>query len=52
MGQDWIRLYTYRELCELFRTAGFVPGDAYDTRSRQPFMFGARRLTIVSQKLA
>jgi SAM-dependent methyltransferase len=45
-----IRMYTYRELCELFRTVGFVPGDAYDTRSRQPFTFGARRLTIVAEK--
>lgn len=47
-----IRIYTYRELCELFRRVGFEPGDAYDTRSRQPFAFGARRLTIVVQKQA
>ena len=47
-----IRMYTYRELGELFRMVGFVPGDAYDTRSRQPFAFGARRLTIVAEKPA
>lgn len=47
-----IRIYTYRELCELFSKVGFVPGDAYDTRSRQPFTFGARRITIVAQKPA
>ena len=45
-----IRIYTYRELCALFRIVSFVPGDAYDTRSRQPFTFGARRLTLVAQK--
>src|SRR5712692_9270143 len=44
-------MYTYRELCQVL-TTGFVPGDAYDTRSRQPFTFGARRLTIVAQKPA
>ena len=25
-------------------------GDAYDTSSRQPFTFGARRLTLVARK--
>lgn len=47
-----IRIYTYRELCELFGRVGFVLGDAYDTRSRQPFTFGAKRLTMVAQKPA
>jgi 2-polyprenyl-3-methyl-5-hydroxy-6-metoxy-1,4-benzoquinol methylase len=47
-----IRIYTYRELCELFRRVGLVPADAYDTRSRQPFAFGARRVTIVARKPA
>ncbi len=45
-----IRIYTYRELSALFTNVGFILSDAYDTRSRQPFAFGARRLTIVVQK--
>ncbi|NOT55735.1 MAG: class I SAM-dependent methyltransferase [Deltaproteobacteria bacterium] len=47
-----IRIYTYRERCKLFGRVGFVLGDAYDTRSRQPFTFGARRLTVGAQKPA
>jgi SAM-dependent methyltransferase len=45
-----IRLYTYRELVALFTRAGFANFEAFDTTSKQPFEYGARRLTFVAQK--
>ena len=45
-----IRLYTYRELIALFTRAGFTSFEAFDTASKQPYAFGARRLTFVALK--
>ena len=47
-----IRVYSYAELTELLREAGFVSFDAYDTRSGEPFGLGADRLTLVATKAA
>ena len=43
-----LRLYSYRELCELLREAGFVRFEGYDTASGEPFGLGARRLSLVA----
>jgi len=45
-----IRLYTYRELCELLRKAGFSRFQAYETGKLEPFRVGSSRLTIVAQR--
>jgi SAM-dependent methyltransferase len=45
-----IRVYSFAELTELLRAAGFVSFDAYDTTSGEPFALGADRLTLVAAK--
>jgi SAM-dependent methyltransferase len=45
-----IRLYTFRELCELFHRAGFAAVEGFDTTSGKPFAFGSSRLTLVATK--
>lgn len=44
------RIYTYRELVELLRAAGFEVVDAYASLAEEPFTLGARRLLLVSAK--
>jgi len=43
-----LRLYSYRELCELLREAGFNRFEGYDTMTGEPFGLGARRLSLVA----
>ncbi len=45
-----MRIYTYHELCELLRAAGFQRFEGYDTVTGAPFAFGAERLTLVATK--
>jgi SAM-dependent methyltransferase len=46
-----IRLYTYRELCELLRAAGFTGAmTGVETLTGQPFGVGAKRLSLVATK--
>jgi SAM-dependent methyltransferase len=47
-----IRVYTYRELCELLAVAGFDVDQGYGSLSGDPFETGARRLHLVAQKQA
>ena len=44
------RSYTYREICELFRGAGFVDVQAYATLSEEPFKLGSDGLFLVGMK--
>lgn len=44
------RVYTYKELVGLLSEAGFETVGAYGSVDEQPFMLGAHRLLIVSQK--
>jgi SAM-dependent methyltransferase len=43
-----LRVYSYRELCDLLREAGFQKFEGFDTLTGQPFTFGARRLSLVA----
>ena len=43
-----IRLYSYRELCELLREAGFQRFEGYETVSGSPFKLGSQRLSLVA----
>jgi SAM-dependent methyltransferase len=45
-----LRLYSYRELCNLLREAGFDRIEGFDTKSGQPFGLGAKRLALVATK--
>jgi hypothetical protein len=46
-----IRLYAYRELCELLRAAGFAgPMTGVETLSGKPFGVGASRLSLIATK--
>lgn len=45
------RVYTYRELAELLRDAGFETLDAYASLAEEPFKLGANRLLLSSKKL-
>jgi SAM-dependent methyltransferase len=45
------RVYTYRELTELLRAAGFEVISAYGSLAEAPFTLGAQRLLLISQKL-
>lgn len=42
-----VRLYTYRELCQLLETAGFEEFNAYDAETKQPFSVSSLRLLLV-----
>jgi ubiquinone/menaquinone biosynthesis C-methylase UbiE len=44
-----IRLYSYRELCELLRKAGFATFEALETVTGKPFKLGAQRLSVVAR---
>lgn len=43
-----IRGYSYRELCELLREAGFRKFEGFDTVTGKPFELGANRLSLVA----
>jgi SAM-dependent methyltransferase len=45
-----IRVYTYRELCDLLLSSGFSACDGYDAQTRQSFAFGSRRLIMVATR--
>jgi cyclopropane fatty-acyl-phospholipid synthase-like methyltransferase len=45
-----IRVYTYRELCQLLHAAGFASCEGYGSMSREPFALGSRRLYLVATK--
>jgi hypothetical protein len=46
-----IRLYSYRELCELLRAAGFTgPRTGVETLTGQPFRVGVSRLSLIATK--
>ncbi|MEP6913735.1 MAG: class I SAM-dependent methyltransferase [bacterium] len=44
------RIYTYHELAELLRAAGFAVVDAYSSVAEDPFKLGSHRLLIVAAK--
>jgi len=46
----WMRIYTYRALCELLRVAGFSRFEAFETGSQQPFRLGSPRLALIAEK--
>ncbi len=43
-----LRLYSYRELCDLLREAGFERFTSYDTLTGEPFSLGSSRLSLVA----
>ncbi len=45
-----IRIYTYREILEMLRKAGFESWEAYGSIDRTPFRLGATRLYLVATK--
>jgi len=45
-----MRIYTYRELCGLLRTAGFSRFDAFETGTQKPFRLGSPRLALIAEK--
>ena len=47
-----LRLYTYRELCELLRSCGFAEFEGYDTETGERFSIHGTRLTLVARKEA
>jgi hypothetical protein len=45
-----MRIYTYRELCELLLAAGFSRLEAFETGTRPPFRLGSPRLALIAEK--
>ena len=45
-----LRIYSYRELCELLRSAGFSDFQGLETLSDAPFELGARRLSLIARR--
>lgn len=45
-----IRLYTYRELCQLLEQLGFASFKGYGSLSEEPFQLGSPRLYLVATK--
>ncbi len=45
-----LRVYSYRELCDLLRAAGFSSIESLETLTTKPFEFGSRRLTLVASE--
>lgn len=43
-----LRLYSYRELCDLLREAGFQHFEGFDTLTGEPFSLGSSRLALVA----
>jgi SAM-dependent methyltransferase len=50
MKYSSMRIYTYRELCQLLGDAGFVHYEGYGSISSVPFVLGSRRLYVVAVK--
>src|SRR5437879_5691381 len=46
----WMRIYTYRELCELLRAAGFSRFEAFETGTQKTFRLGSPRLALIAEK--
>jgi len=46
----WMRIYTYRELCELLRAAGFSRFEGLETGTQKPFRLGSPRLALIAEK--
>ena len=44
------RIYTYKELTELLKRAGFEIIEAYVSLDEQPFKLGSQRLLLISEK--
>jgi len=44
------RLYSYREIAQLFEDAGFTDLQAFSSLAREPFKFGSTRLLLVGRK--
>jgi SAM-dependent methyltransferase len=45
-----MRIYTYLELCDLLRSAGFSRFEAYETGRLKSFRLGSPRLSLVAEK--
>ena len=45
-----VRIYGYRELCELFRRSGFSSVEGASGLSAEPFRLGSARLLLVATK--
>ena len=45
-----IRLYTYRELCQLFERVGFADLEPYGSLNGEPFEFGSPRLYLTATR--
>ncbi|MDX1562912.1 MAG: class I SAM-dependent methyltransferase, partial [Gammaproteobacteria bacterium] len=43
-----LRIYAYRELCDLLRAAGFTRFEGFDSFTGKPFAIGSRRLSLVA----
>jgi SAM-dependent methyltransferase len=50
MRPSSIRVYTYRQLVDLLRAAGFEHVEGFDRTTMEPFAVGARRTAIVATK--
>lgn len=50
LAQSSMRIYTFKELCRLAEGVGLGYREAFDTRSSEPFMLGAARLSLVLEK--
>lgn len=54
-GDEWdtrrssIRVYTYREMVELLRQAGFTDVHGFNGHTMEPFTFGASRIVMVGR---
>ncbi len=46
-----MRIYTYRELCQLLEGVGFGNCEAYGSLSQEPFRLGSSRLYLVATKM-
>jgi len=46
----WHRIYTYRELVQMLRRAGFSTVEGYGSLNGEPFRLGAQRLLLVAAK--
>lgn len=45
-----VRIYTYRQLCQLFEEVGFAICEGYGSLNRESFKFGSQRLYLVAEK--
>jgi hypothetical protein len=43
-----IRTYSYREICQLLRAAGFRRVEGFETGTQKPFSLGSKRLSLVA----